>query len=253
MSERNYETPENDYSYFPIEDFKVGDTIYDKRTGNRVEGEIEAIWKDLRSRKIFLNVRWENKDAEVVLSDWIQKEPLIDYFDSRFIDEKEKVRLWNEDSPFYTDREAKDLDGLALKVPDERDLTTFVYSISEKTASLEEEAEDFILNSNLRYDKENDICYFLKGNRKIVSSYKTPEEMDFYIDGNKIEAKNFFDKEYDDIIVVGMDENGYYIDWGGKYVIDSEKEIMEFVASLGFEEEEVIKIVNEDGEVELRV
>lgn len=253
MGERDYETPIVDYSPFPIEDFKVGDKIYDKRTGNRITGEVIGLFRGRKFQKLYVIVKWEDGDIEHVLSDWIQKEPEIDYFDSRFVKEKEKVKLWNEDSPFYTDREPKDLKGLALKVPDERDLTTFTYEMATKTGTKEEKAEEFILKSTLRYDKESKTCYFLKGNRKMVSSYDDPENMDFYVDEKMVDARDFFNEDYDDIIIVGCEDGEYYIDWDGKCALDSEEELMHFVGSMGFDEEKVLKIIGEDGSVELRV
>lgn len=252
MDERDYETPIVDYSPFPIEDFQVGDKIYDKRTGNRIEGKVIGLFRGRRFQKLYVIVEWEKGEIEHVLSDWIQKEPVIDYFDSRFVKEDEKVKLWNEDSPFYTDREPKDLDGLALKVPDEKDLTTFTYNLATKTASVEEKAEEFILDSTLRYDKEKDVCYFLKGNRKMISSYGSPEDMDFYVDGEKVDARDFFNEDYDDIIIVGCDEYGYYIDWDGKCDLE-EEELIHFIGSLGFDEEKVMEYITKDGSVELRV
>jgi len=248
-----YDTPIQHYSPRPIDVYEVGDTVYDKRKGASIEGEIIMRFTDVLTRKELIGVEWENGDIEIVLGDWITKDPVINMFDVNFIGkgDEDKIPLWNEDSPGHQDREPKDLDQLNMKVPDEIDLTTFVIPLSEKTGSKNEVMENYILNSVVRYDRQGNY-YFLKGDRKIIASKVNPYDCSFYVGGKRCRGPEFFNEKFDDKIVVGCEGFGYYLKWGDKFYLD-EDDLYEFLEVAGYDVENILTRLEKEEEVELTV
>jgi len=248
----NYDTPVQDYSPMPVEVYEVGDTVYDKRRGASVEGEITLVWTDVLSRKVFIGVEWEDDTEELVLSDWIVKDPVINMFDVSYIGKggEDKIPLWNEDSPAHQDRESKDLEQLNMKVPDTTDLTTFVIPLAEKTGSKESDMEEYILGSRVYYDKDGNY-YFMKGDRKIVSNKDNPYDCVFYVRGNDCRASEFFNEKFDEKIVLGTEGFWYYLKWGDKFYLD-EEDLREFLESTGYDAQNIINRLENEEEVELK-
>jgi len=249
----NYDTPVQDYSPRPIEIFEVGGKVYDKRRGASIEGEILMVWTDVHTRKMILGVEWEDGSVEVVLSDWVVGDPVINMFDVNFIGkgDEDKIPLWNEDSPAHQDREPKDLDQLNMTVPDITDLTTFVIPLSEKTGAKQDDMEKYILDSIVRYDDDGDY-YFLKGDRKIRASKGNPYDSSFYVNGDECRPSEFFNEKFDEKIVVGSEGFGYYLKWGDKFYLD-EEDLQDFLEVAGYDVKKIISRLEEEEEVELTV
>ena len=237
-----YDNIYQDFSPFKIEIFSVNDTVYDERGLNR-KGKIKATWTDQRTARELLWIEWEDKTTEVVNSIHVRKDK--EKLPHSVPAGEKKEPLYNEKSPAYQDREPESIEKLRVKVPETKDLTQHVASISMITGEGEDEVEKFMIDSDIRIGTGKYII--VNNNKQIHYKYGSYR---FFIENKEVRPREFFTVFPEEKKIQRYGDEHYILVWGSKYLLNKD-ELLQFLTEYKYPVGKVLAALEEDNEVSI--
>jgi len=224
-----YEPDSTGFNAYKIDVFNVGDTVYDNRNSHNI-GKVVSIFRDLKTRKTYVWVKWQDGEVELCLHEWLRKDPKLTRWSPPQGTEHEQP-LYNEDSPAKTKRPVKNLRQLNLKVPDIKDLSLDVVKISKLSGKTEIDVEKYLESCKI-VKFQNGKKIYMKGDNYIVVD---DDKVEFYRGDNYVDGIDFFKQSSSNKITVYNQFDGTYIlKWGNDEFLLERGEVEEFLKENGY-------------------